>query len=303
MTPVPDSEQLEELAERWSVALARLHAAEEALKADKARRRSDVVARVVDAVSETPVEAALAAVRTAAKDTQDTAAPQIMAWLNQRESELLETDGSSSPWAVRQALRYRRMKTLVPRLRHWHALAMEAIAVMERDAATCRAIGGAEIVDTVSRWPIPTPASYAAPRRAVGLATRAAEGLASLRAALPEEDLSIGLDGLNELLQRLSTFLQQSAFDGPVSIADNRHATAGEKLELTARMLTPLAIHLQQLADRAAADLAAERDQVEVFLDHYRIAARAELPRTLQVLLDSFENKDGIKIALHGDGR
>ena len=303
MIPVPDSEQLEELAERWSVALARLHAAEQAIKADKARRQSDVVARVVDAVTETPVEAALEAARAAAKGAQDIAVPQIMAWLNQRESELLEADGSSSPWAVRQALRYRRMKALVPRLRHWHTLAMEAIAVMERDAATCRSIGSVELVESVARWPIPAITSVAPPGAAMASTIQVAKALETLRAALPEEELSIDLEGLNELLRRLWAFLQELVIHRGIEFTNNKHIAAGEKLEMAARMLTPLAIHLQQFADRAAAEVAAEWDQVEAFLDRYRIAARSELPKTLQALLATFENKDGIKLTVSAESR
>lgn len=296
--------RLRSLAEDWSAARNRFEAAALAVARDKdARRAAGLVARLVDAVTETPPELELAAAQAALDALRAPTAAIVRDWLTERTAELLRADASVPPWGAQQALRHLYLTDLLPRLREWHRLAVEAIAVMEEGARKCRPVAEAEYVGgELGNWmgtdpPLISLGVSELARECVSDAMAAAD---RLRAALPEHSLSVDLDGLDDIVSRLVDYLHQPVFGllslshaaylptgkPPPDMSDiNKHGQVAEKLEIMARMLTPLSIHLAQLADRSARDIAAHVEEIEPLLAPHCRAAHAELPAPLQDLL------------------
>lgn len=271
---------LDAVARRLKQAQAHLANAERELTVDKNGRA--ILARLVDAVSTTPAERSVAAAKAALEQCRAEAAAMARAWLEQRPQALLAADRSASPWSAAQALRHLDLLLLLPRMRQWQALAVEAVDVMERGAARCRPVADSEFHQQA--WAIAIPS-----RLSLGISELARECIADaidaaqrLRAVLPEEELSVDLDGLDDVFRRLIAYLLQ-----PVFLADgwrdiNKHEQVADKLALMAQMLRPLSIYLGQLADRAEKDIAAGQQQAEAFLAPYRAAARDEMPKGLR---------------------
>ena len=296
--------RLDVLADAWSAARVRLNAAEQAVAHDKdMRRAAGLAARLVDAVTETAPEAEHAAAQAALQALHAPTADAVRAWLVERTAELLLADAAVPPWSAQQALRHLYLTDLLPRLREWHRLAGEAIAVMERGARRCRPAAAAEFVTQLDNWTgwEPSLLSLGVSELARECVTDAIAAAARLRTALPERALSVDLDGLDDIVRRLIDYLQQPVFlllshghaawlstgrPLPNTTDVNKHGQVAEKLEIMARMLTPLSIHLAQLADQAERDIAAHAGEVERMLAPHRQAAHAELPAPLRDLLE-----------------
>lgn len=293
---------LHALSQDWSAARARLLAAQAAVVQDKEMRRgSGLAARLVDAVTETPPEAELAAAQAALESLRQPTVELVRSWLTERTAQLV-ANASVPPWSAQQALRHLHLTNLLPRLREWHRLAVDAIAVMEEGARKCRPVAAAEFISSLDNWTGRDP-----PLLSLGVSELARECLSDamaatgrLRAALPEQSLSVDLDGLDDIVRRLIDYLHQPVFQMlshaharwlstgkpfPDSSDINKHGQVAEKLEIMARMLTPLSIHLAQLADRAERDVDAHVGEAEPLLNPFRQAAYAELPAPLQALL------------------
>ena len=295
--------RLQALARDWSAAQVRRQAAQQALVRDKeARRASGLAARLVDAVTETPPEAELAAAEAALESLRAPTVELVRSWLAERTAQLLQADASVPPWSAQRALRHLHLTGLLPRLREWHRLAGEAIDIMEQGARKCRPVATAEFVTSLDNW-----TGWEPPLLSLGVSglarecvTDAIAAASRLRAALPEKSLSVDLDGLDDIFRRLIDYLHQPVFQllshgharhlstgkPPPDTTDiNKHGQVAEKLEIMARMLTPLSIHLAQLADAAERDIAAHAEQAEPLLAPFRQAAQAELPAPLQDFL------------------
>jgi hypothetical protein len=295
--------RLGSLAERWSGARLRLAAAENAVKRDKDQRRAaGLTARLVDAVTETAPEAELAAARAALDALRAPTVDAVRAWLVERTAGLLRADTSVPPWTAQQALRHLYLTDLLPRLREWHRLALDAIAVMEDGARKCRPVAAAEHAGSLGNWMGTDP-----PLISLGVSELARECVSDamaaagrLRAALPEQSLLVDLDGLDGIIQRLIDYLHQPVFSSlshahaewlstakpfPDSSDINKHGQVAEKLEIMARMLTPLSIHLDQFANRTAQEIDAGAATAEPLLARHRLVAQAELPQLLRGLL------------------
>jgi hypothetical protein len=289
------------LADQWSVARSRVNAAGQAVARDKAMRRAaGLVARAVDAITETPPEAELVAAQAALEALRAPTVGVVRSWLIERTAQLLHADTSIPPWSAQQALRHLHLTDLLPRLREWHRLAGDAVAVMEQGARRCRPVATAEFFDSLGNWTEPSLLSLGVSELARDCVTDAMAAAARLRAALPEQSLSVDLDGLDDVIRRLIDYLHQPVFRRlshghaahlstgqpmPDMSDINKHGQVAEKLEIMARMLTPLSIHLAQLADRADRHIADHSRQAEPLLAPYRQAAHAELPAPLQQLL------------------
>ncbi len=271
---------LDAVARRLKQAEAHLANAARQLTVDKDGRA--LLGRLVDAVSRTPAEKAVAAAEADLAQCRAEAAAMARAWLERRPRELLADDRAALPWSAAQALRHLDLLSLAPRLRQWQALAVEAVTVMDRGAARCRPVADQEFSQQV--WAIATPSLLS-----LGISGLARECIADaiaaaqrLRAVLPEEELSVDLDGLDDVFHRLIAYLQQPVFLASAWRDINKHEQVADKLALMAQMLRPLSIYLGQLADSAEKDIAAGQQQAEAFLAPYRAAAREELPKGLR---------------------
>ena len=294
------AEQLQTLAAEWSAATTRLAAAECAVALDKQQRQQDgMIARAIDALSDTPAEAECRLAQEALAKIQEAAVDDLHVWLDQRTATLLESDVAAPPWSKQLALRHLQLTNLLQHLREWHHLAANAVTVMEADAQKCRPVGTGELFHSIASWPLPPLVSLGVSELAAESVNNALQAVARLRAALPEQELSIDLEGLNDTFRRLIEYLHQPVFQflshahaaslslgvRPTTDLINKHDEVAEKLEMMARMLTPLTVHLGQLVDRAEKEIEKGAEQAVPVLEQYRKAACAELPDALVTLM------------------
>lgn len=285
LAPVP-REELDDLADRLAAARRRLAAAEQAVAQDKAQRAAaGLLARLDDLVSETAPEAALSVAQGVIAKLDKLAAAKIAAWMAQRPAELAAADDSMP---ARAALMRRHLDLCArhDRLVHWHSLARDAVDTMERGARRCTSAARTETLDAVSSSPMASLASLGASGLAKEALQDAMQAIARLRAALPGHgvpgDALVNVGPVEDGLDTFVDLFSRPAFDVLSWQNMNRHEAVAQKLEVTARMLVPLRVHLAQLADKTLAELEPAAPEAEAVIALYRDAALAEVPAELR---------------------
>jgi hypothetical protein len=279
------ADDLRDLAARLEAAKARLAVAERALTDEKARQ--GLLARLNDLATETNVEAAVSNNKETVERLRQLAMRDVARWLRQRPVILaVEAEGAAGPVRRHLDLSERRQK-----LAKWHDLAAAAVAILEAGARTCNAAANVEFADAVLRSPMISIASLGVSGRALSALQDAKEAIGRLRAALPAHGVSFSVEGIDDSFDTFIDLLYKPSFDVLSWTNMTKHEQVAQKLEVTARMLTPLTVYLSQLADRTLSEIDEHAEEAKTIIAAYAQAAHDELPAELKDMAE--ESRSG----------
>lgn len=270
------AEDLADIATRLTAMESRLASAEQTVAAEKARH--GLAARLHDLFTETSAETALSNATATVDKLKGVAASRVARWLMQRPAILArEAEGPGGPVGryLDLAERHRELHT-------WQTLAADAIATMESAAHRYGRAADVELADAAVRWPMASVASLGVSMGARSALDEAQAAIARLRAALPAHGVSVKLEAVDDSFDTFVDLLYKPAFDVLSWNNLSRMEQVVQKLEVTARMLTPLSIYLRQLAERAQAEASEHAAAAQATIASYSQAAYDELPERLR---------------------
>lgn len=296
--PSVTMDDLCDLAERLQAAEARLAHAEQALADDEARR--GLLARLSDLVSETVPETALGNAAEVVQKLRGLGAKTVARWLEKRPAELAIAD-ASAPEKNAAVRRYLDLSRRHDKLYGWYQLAATAVSTIESAARRCHAAANIELADALTGSAAISLGSTTAASIADDAVQEARQVIARLRAALPQRGVTMQVEDIDDSFDAFVDLLIRPDFDILSWNNRNRLAALAEKLEVTARMLTPLQVHLGQKADATLALLEPMTPEAQSIITAYAAARSPGLASALRVadklVAEAVKRAEGVSAA------
>ena len=250
---------LHELAAKVRAAQRHVETARTAVATDKQERAGSLRARLVDALTTTQPEAALADAEAGLAAATKKGKEAARAWIIGTARQSLAQKNAESAQHQEQAQKLERVKSRAAQVRRWLKLAREADSHLSAARSACSSASTTELLDFVSTNKAVSALSYMDTSSAADAVKSAGRAVQALAEALPKRAEHAEICEPDDLLDLVVDLAFDPGFDVLSLFNMSRLDDAARQCGQAANKLRPLLERLRKLADDAQAKADQER--------------------------------------------
>ena len=278
---------LEDLAQQVLASQRELEAAHRAVAADKERRSTSVLARLVDAVLTTDAEARLQAAQDQLDRDMAAGRQAATIWVSATALAELATNTTVAAQHHQQTERLQSAKARVGRVKTWQNLAATAQRQVQRALTACDGAGVSEFFDATSKSKVVSAISSMSNEDAKVAVRDAEKALRDLATALPKRAAVPDIDLPDDIFDLAVDFILEPGLDVLSWFNLISYEQAINQCRDALDRLQPLNKQLHTLTVQALEKQAQEQAALDRIEEPFRAAAVARMPTVLQEPLSS----------------